>query len=242
MDVAPHPHIGLQTVSWLTHGEIIHHDSLGCEALMKAGQLNLMTSGHGIAHSEETPRANSGVLSGVQLWVALPPAQQHMSPMFDHYASLPGVELPGGTITVIMGQLLNAHSPARAFSPIVAADIAAHSRSSLTLPLDASFEHAIMVLQGTPASEGRVLEQGQLHYLAPGRSEILLTSKDEARLLLIGGQPFEKPVLMWWNFVAQTQEELMQAREDWIRNERFGEVRGYHGPRMDAPEGRKGEN
>jgi redox-sensitive bicupin YhaK (pirin superfamily) len=103
MDVAPHPHIGLQTVSWLLEGEIIHRDSLGCEALMHAGQLNLMTAGRGIAHSEETPRANSGTLSGVQLWVALPDAQRDTPPAFHHYSSLPTLEVAVGTVTLIAG-------------------------------------------------------------------------------------------------------------------------------------------
>src|SRR5688572_16639026 len=117
MDVAPHPHIGLQTVSWLVEGEIVHHDSLGSEALMQPGQLNLMTAGHGIAHSEETPKANSGRLGGVQLWVALPDGHRNMVPVFDHYASLPLLDFPSGPVTLIMGELAGSRSPAKAFSP-----------------------------------------------------------------------------------------------------------------------------
>src|ERR1700688_2427169 len=118
MDVAPHPHMGLQTVSWLTEGEIIHHDSLGCEALMHAGQLNLMTAGSGIAHSEETPKANSGALSGVQLWVALPGAQRYIPPAFAHYVSLPVLDFTAGTVTLIAGAFLGHSPPAKTFSPL----------------------------------------------------------------------------------------------------------------------------
>src|SRR5690349_17716622 len=127
MDVAPHPHLGLQTVSWLLEGEIVHHDSLGCEALMRAGQLNLMTSGRGIAHAEETPRTNSGALSGVQLWIALPDDYRDGPPAFDHYAELPTVEASSGvTVKLITGELLGRSSPAKTFSPIVGAELQFH--------------------------------------------------------------------------------------------------------------------
>src|SRR5262245_50900484 len=119
MDVAPHPHLGLQTVSWLVAGEIVHHDSLGREALMKAGQLNLMTAGLGIAHSEETPKRNSGLLDGVQLWVALPDNQRQIPPLFDHYASLPVFDVAPAKVTLIIGDMLQHESPARSFSSMV---------------------------------------------------------------------------------------------------------------------------
>src|SRR5215470_5431608 len=128
MDVAPHPHIGLQTVSWLLEGEIIHHDSLGYEGLMRAGQLNLMTAGRGIAHSEETPKANSGTLNGVQLWIALPDGQRNIAAMFHHYPSLPVLDFAGGTITLIAGTLLGQTSPAKTFTPLIGADIALHDQ------------------------------------------------------------------------------------------------------------------
>src|SRR5687768_8205412 len=143
MDVAPHPHIGLQTVSWLLDGEIVHHDSLGSEALMQPGQLNVMTAGHGIAHSEETPKANSGRLGGVQLWVALPDGHRNMVPVFDHYASLPLLDFPSGPVTLIMGELAGSRSPAKAFSPIVGAEIVLRERLSLVLPVNPNFEHAV---------------------------------------------------------------------------------------------------
>lgn len=236
MDVAPHPHIGLQTVSWLLQGEIIHNDSLGCEASMRAGQLNLMTAGHGIAHSEETPRINSGTLNGVQLWVALPGNRRQMAPEFHHYASLPVLEFSAGTVTIIAGTLSGQTSPAEMFSPIVGAEIALRTSEPLVLPIRRDFEHAVLVLQGGVSLSNRPLEQRALHYLGRDRDELHLSGTADSRILLIGGAPFEDPVLMWWNFVGSTHEEIAQAREDWIAHKRFGEVKAYRGARLPAPE------
>jgi len=235
MDVAPHPHMGLQTVSWLVEGEVVHKDTLGYEALMRAGQLNLMTSGRGIAHSEETPKGNSGRLSGVQLWVALPDSQRNIAPLFDHYASLPVFNFPSGEAIVIAGEVGGVRSPARSFSPIVGAEISLHDAETATLPLNARFEHAIFVLSGDSVLDGQPLEADTLHYLGPGRDQLQLKSRD-ARILLIGGEPFPEPIVMWWNFVARTREELAEARNDWAAHQRFGEVKTYHGPRIEAPE------
>jgi quercetin 2,3-dioxygenase len=235
MDVAPHPHMGLQTVSWLLEGEIIHNDSLGCEALMRAGQLNLMTSGKGIAHSEETPEGNSGRLDGLQLWVALPDEHQYTTPVFDHYASLPRLEFSAGHVIVVLGELLGQRSPARTFSPIVGAEISIH-KGELVLPLTRDFEHAFFLLDGDVAFEGQQLGHETLHYLGGSRDEVSLRANEDARVLLIGGEPFDQPVLMWWNFVARTHEEMERAREDWAQHRRFGEVKAYRGQRLAAPE------
>lgn len=234
MDVAPHPHMGLQTVSWLIEGEIVHNDSLGCEALMGAGQLNLMTAGRGIAHSEETPKRNSGRLSGVQLWVALPEAHRHVEPVFDHYASLPTVDFSSSTVTLIAGELAGTRSPARVFFPMIGADLTLREWQPITLPLNPSFEHAVFILGGNAALNDQHLAEETLHYLSPGRDELELKGND-ARLLLIGGEPFPEPVLMWWNFVARTPQEIAQAREDWNDHRRFGEVKNYNGSRVEAP-------
>jgi quercetin 2,3-dioxygenase len=235
MDVAPHPHIGLQTVSWLVSGEIIHKDSLGCEALMRAGQLNLMTSGRGIAHSEETPPRNSGELDGVQLWVALPDTERQIEPLFDHYASLPVFSLGSAALTLIIGRLLDHESPARAFSPIVGAEIAFAKSGAIDLPLQTSFEHALFVLHGEAALDGGPATPAALHYIHSGQDAVRIDGRENCRLLLIGGEPFAEPILMWWNFVARTHEEIAKAREDWAEHERFGEVKGYGGPRLPAP-------
>jgi quercetin 2,3-dioxygenase len=236
MDVAPHPHMGLQTVSWLVAGEMIHKDSLGCEALMRAGQLNLMTSGSGIAHSEETPKQNSGKLHGVQLWVALPEAQRKIDPSFDHHASLPVFNIGSATIQLIIGTMLQHQSPAKAFSPIIGAEIEFHENATIDLPLDPSFEHGFIVLHGEAELDGTPMDTSALYYLSPGSDEVRLHATANCRLLLIGGEPFKDPILMWWNFVARTHEEMAEARQSWIQRERFGEVRAYGGPRVPAPE------
>lgn len=236
MDVAPHPHIGLQTVSWLLQGEIIHRDSLGYEALMRAGQLNLMTSGKGIAHSEETPPMNSGTLDGVQLWVALPSGKRDLAPNFNHHASLPVLDFAAGTVIVIVGTLSGETSPAQMFSPIVGAEIAFKTREPLLLPVRRDFEHALLVLQGDASLNNRRLEGSTLHYLGTNRDELHLAGPAGSRVLLIGGEPFNDPIVMWWNFVATTREEIAQAREDWISHQRFGEVKAYRGARLPAPD------
>jgi redox-sensitive bicupin YhaK (pirin superfamily) len=236
MDVAPHPHIGLQTVSWLLQGEIIHNDSLGSEALMRAGQLNLMTAGQGISHSEETPPVNSGALDGVQLWVALPGDRRGMAPAFNHYAALPVIDLPAGRVTLIAGTLMGETSPAQMFSPIVGAEIAIRTHEPLLLAARRDFEYAVFVLQGNVLLDKRPLEGSTLHYLGTNREELALSGSIDARVLLLGGEPFRDPLLMWWNFVGGSHEEISAAREDWIQQRRFGEVTAYRGPRLPAPD------
>ena len=235
MDVAPHPHMGLQTVSWLLEGEVLHRDSLGFESLIVAGELNVMTSGRAIAHSEETPGHSSGVLNGVQLWVALPDAVRNSDPAFNHYQKLPVIESRGGTATVIMGALEGVHSPALSFSPMIGAQLSIVRGGELWLDLNRRFEHALFVLDGTATLEGEKLSPDILYYLAPDRAELSLSSPDGARLLLLGGTPFEERILMWWNFVARTHDEIERARSEWQTGTRFGEVKGYAGPRIDAP-------
>jgi quercetin 2,3-dioxygenase len=235
MDVAPHPHMGLQTVSWLLDGEVLHHDSLGYEGLVRPGELNLMTAGRGIAHAEETPPRHSGSLNGVQLWVALPDSSRDTTPSFQHLAALPVVEFPGGAATVIVGEMDGLRSQAVAFSPIVGADLAVRSASALQLPLDPTFEHAVLVLAGDASVEGTTLEPDTLYYLGIARDELQLASRGGARVMLIGGAPLGEPVVMWWNFVARTSEEIEAARRDWIEHRRFADVKAYRGPRLEAP-------
>lgn len=228
MDVAPHPHIGIQTVSWLLEGEIVHRDSLGFEAPLRAGGVNVMTSGRGIAHSEETPRRNGGRLDGVQLWVALPDAHRNGEPGLEHRKEVPVVEHRGG--------LARLFTPRTHFSPMIGADLEVHARATMTLPLDASFEHGLYLLAGDAAIDDELLAINTLYDLGTARSELAIRSRDGARLLLIGGAPFGERVLMWWNFVARTPEEIAAARTAWQEEqERFGVVRGYDGPRIPAP-------
>ena len=235
MDVAPHPHIGLQTVSWLLDGEILHNDSFNHEALLRPGGVNVMTSGGGIAHAEETPLKNSGHLNGVQLWVALLEADRHGAASFQHVAEVPVIEQSGGVVSVFAGSMLGSTSPAQHFSPILGADITLKARGSMELPLDASFEHATLLLSGDAEINGQAIDAAGLWYLGTNRSHVEFKSTNGCRVLLLGGPPFPEEILMWWNFVARTPEEIARARSDWQSHQRFGEVSAYRGPRLEAP-------
>jgi hypothetical protein len=238
MDVPPHPHIGIQTVTWLFEGEVLHKDSLGSEARAVPGALNLMTAGRGIAHSEETPPGASGRLHGAQLWVALPDAHRHVAPAFVHYAERPTVDVPGGRVTVILGRLWEVEPPGRTFAPILGAQIAADRAPRIVIPLDPAFEHALVPIDAGLSLEERPLAPDTLYYLGTGRDEVCLPVEAgrRPRALLLGGAPLGETVLMWWNFVARTTDEIVSAREDWQAGRRFGEVRAYAGARLEAPE------
>lgn len=235
MDVAPHPHIGLQTVTWLHDGEVVHDDSLGYEAVLRPGGVNVMTSGGGIAHAEQTPRENTGRLNGVQLWTALPDHDRHGAPGFAHVAEVPALERAAGIVRVFAGTIDGATSPAPYYSPLLGADVRVHPGHELLLPMNPGFEHAVLVMEGDCTLEGQALEDRMLYYLGTTRSEVGFSSRHGARVLLIGGEPFPETILMWWNFVARTPEEIADARADWEERRRFGEVRAYRGPRLAAP-------
>ena len=232
MRVGPHPHIGLQTVSWLVRGEILHRDSLGNRQEIRPGQLNLMTAGRGISHAEETPAVNSGVLHGVQLWVALPETARHQPPAFTHHADLPVVRLGGLTATVLIGELGGAASPAAAHTPLVGAEIAG---ASGVVPLRSDFEYAVLAMDGAATVDGHDLKPGPLLYLGTGRTSLAVTAGPDARLLLLGGEPFEESLVMWWNFIGRSHEEIVAARAEWTAGDAFGEVHGYAGPPIPAP-------
>jgi quercetin 2,3-dioxygenase len=235
MDVAPHPHMGLQTVSWLLEGEVLHHDSLGSTGTASPGVLNLMTAGRGIAHSEQTPQENGGRLRGVQLWIALPYARRETDPAFEQH-DVPVVEVDGGRARVFMGRLGQTVAPARAFSAIVGAHLSPHPGQQMVLPLDADFEHALVLLGGGGRLEGQGLAVDTLCYLGCGRRELVLTAEaGGAEGLLLGGPPFGETVLMWWNSVGRTADEIVAAREDWRTGRRFGEVKDHAGERLDPP-------
>ena len=235
MDVAPHPHIGLQTVTWLLDGEVEHDDSLGNQSLLRPGGVNVMTSGGGIAHAEQTPRDHSGRLSGVQLWTALPDDVRHGAAGFAHVDRVPVIESRGGVAQVFAGSIGAASSGAPYFSPILGVDLRVHPGHTLTLPLDRGFEHALLVLDGDCAIDGEPLAAQRLYDLGIARTEAAFSSRDGGRILLIGGPPFPETIVMWWNFVARTQEEIAAARADWESHQRFGEVRHYKGDRLAAP-------
>jgi redox-sensitive bicupin YhaK (pirin superfamily) len=235
MDVAPHPHIGLQTVTWLLDGEVLHDDSLGSQSVLRPGGVNVMTSGAGISHAEQTPREHTGRLNGVQLWVALPDLHRNMSAGFAHVPDVPIVHTAGGRAHVFAGALLGEQSNAPHYSELLGADLLLHPHGAVDVPLAPAFEHAVLVLEGDCALDGEPLKPRVLYYLGTRRTTAAFSSRDGGRALLIGGPPFPETILMWWNFVARTQEEIAQARVDWEARERFGDVRAYEGQRLSAP-------
>ncbi|MGO9080432.1 MAG: pirin family protein [Streptosporangiaceae bacterium] len=236
MQVPPHPHIGLQTVTWLVAGNVLHRDSLGSEQMIRPGQLNLMTAGRGIAHAEESPAEHDPQLHGVQLWVALPDASRQAEPAFEHHADLPSERIGDFTASVFLGSLGTARSPATVFSDIVGAELAAPADRNATavLPLHPAHEHVIFTLTGPAQVTGTLLEPGHLLYLEPGREQVAASAPHGTRLLVLGGIPLGEPLLMWWNFVARTPDEIEAAAAQWGAGG-FGEVGGYRGDPLPAP-------
>lgn len=223
LDVGPHPHCGLQTVTWLTQGEVLHHDSLGTTQLIAPGQLNLMTAGRGVSHSEEATGTYAGPVEGIQLWMAQPTATRDGDPAFEHHASLPVLELAGGQATVLVGTLGGTASPARVDSPMVGAELLVEGPTAV--PVDPAFEHGLIVLEGAVEVEGEVLTPGHLGYLAPGPSELVLAPEPSARVMLLGGVPFPEPIVMWWNYVIRDRAEATAAHRAWLADDgRFGTV------------------
>ncbi|WP_318199574.1 pirin family protein [Streptomyces sp. SCL15-4] len=236
MDVAPHPHIGLQTVSWLFSGEIEHRDSLGVHAYVRPGELNLMTSGHGICHSEVSTPATT-VLHGVQLWVALPEEHRDTARDFQHYAPTP-VPLDGGEARVFLGTLAGDTSPVRTFTPLLGAELHLAPQATVTLGIDSGFEHGVLVDTGNVLFGETILKPAELGYAPPGRTTLTLTNQadEPARLILLGGPPFQEEIVMWWNFIGRSHEEIVRARDEWASGDRFGSVQGYDGDPLPAPE------
>ena len=236
MDVGPHPHIGLQTVTWLVSGELLHRDNLGSEQLIRPGQLNLMTAGHGVSHAEEHPPGVAGDLHGIQLWVALPEATRHGEAAFEHHGELPRTELPNGQVTVLVGALAGVSSTARHDTDLVGSELLLRA-GRVSLALRPDFEYAAVVLEGALGFDGEVpsLVPGHLAYLGSGRDELEFGVGETTRVILLGGTPFESPILMSWNFVARDRSEVDQATRDWnTGSDRFGEPASGL-PRIPAP-------
>jgi len=245
LDVGPHPHIGLHTVTWLLDGSVLHTDSLGSEQLIRPGQLNLMTAGHGIVHAEESVRVSSGStarLHGIQLWIAQPEATRHGSPRFAHHSDLPQVDLRHGVATVLIGEFA-ANQPgdptpvsgvSLRHGPSPAPDGTLRYETSparvdtpllgvdldlrpgsTAIPLRSDFEYAVYVAEGELAVDGSAVREGQLLDLRLHRNAITIDVRDHARALLLGGEPLGEPLTMWWNFVGRSREEMKAAASDW---------------------------
>lgn len=234
--VGPHPHTGLQTFTWMVEGQMLHRDSLGTVQLIKPGQVNLMTAGKGISHSEESPAQRSRDFHAAQLWIALPESQRFIEPAFEHHPVLPTTSLDDLEITVMAGTAFGETAPTTLYSPLMAADIGARSDVQIALPLNPQFEHGLMLLQGTITVEGESLSTSDLLYMAPGRTQCAIEVSADSRFLLIGGTPFGEDVLMWWNFVGRDKAELNEYVQKWNAGDSmFGEVQGYDGERLLSP-------
>ena len=228
MHLPPHPHIGLQTVTWLLAGNVEHRDSVGSKQLVHPGELNIMTAGRGIAHSEDSVGPAGRALHGVQLWTALPNASRHQEPHFEHHGDLPVVGGAGMRVTVLVGSLYGARSGAAAYSPLLGAEVTLADGARARLPLDADFEHGVLAVDGEPVVDGVRVAGSALLHLPPGLRELAVTGP--GRFLLLGGTPFEEDLLMWWNFVGRDHDEIVRARQDWEAGRRFGEVDHPAGP------------
>ncbi|WP_080418295.1 pirin family protein [Burkholderia ubonensis] len=237
MHVGPHPHIGLQTFTWMIEGSVLHRDSLGYEQVIRPGEVNLMTAGRGIAHTEDTEDAllPGGRFHAVQLWIALPDAHRDRAPAFENYRNLPVHRDGGFTITVLAGAAFDRVSPAQVYSPLVGLDFASDGAARLAMPLDPAFEYAVFALTGDVAVDGAALEPNVLLYLGAGRDRLELTTEAAARFIVLGGAPFEEDLLIWWNFVARNPAEMVAAADAWNAQRGFGDVHGETASRMEAP-------
>ncbi|MBY4635890.1 pirin family protein [Sphingopyxis sp. XHP0097] len=218
MDVRPHPHINLATVTYLFEGAIDHRDSLGTYATIRPGACNLMTAGRGIVHSERTPsaeRATGSPISGMQTWLALPDGKEEIDPAFEHVAKddLPLVEDNGVSARVIMGSLWGATSPITQHSATIYADILMNAGASIPIEAEAD-ERAVLVALGDASLDGERLERHSLYILKPGEAMTLRAASD-ARVMLLGGEAFTTPRHVWWNFVSSSRERITQAKHDW---------------------------
>ncbi len=228
IDVRPHPHIGLATVTYLFDGEIVHKDSLGSDLPIKPGDVNLMTAGKGIVHSERSgdeSRAQDVTMAGIQSWIALPKSLEETDPGFWHHGvgELPAIEAHGSQVRLIMGDLYGESSPANTYTDMFYAD--AQLQPGAQLPLDAGHEErGIYIVEGSIEISGEVFEAGRLLVFHP-KDEITITAKTACRLMLMGGEPMDGPRHIWWNFVSSSKERIEQAKEEW-RQGRFDTVPG----------------
>ncbi len=268
MRVEPHPHIGLQTVTWPFVGEVRHRDSVGSDVLIDRGSLNLMTSGEGIAHSEYSTGDGPIELDALQLWVALPEDRRHGPPAFEQHSDLPVVALrragedpavttPGATsaidehggeeaaATIVRGELDGVRSPATVYTPLVGAELRIPAGARVVVPLRREWEYALAGITGpvqveVGAADGSPspvdLVREHLLYLGMGRDGVEITAPEGATLFLLGGEPFPDDIVMWWNFVGRTHDEIVAAREAWeAGTARFPTVIDHGAERIPAP-------
>ena len=237
MDVRPHPHINLATVTWLFEGAIDHRDSIGSFATIRPGQVNLMTAGKGIVHSERSPEAERKAgpkLYGMQTWLALPDGREEIDPAFEAVTDLPVIEDGHAKAIVIMGELWGERAPTTTHADTIYAEIMLEPGGMIPLEEDAD-ERAVMLVGGEASVDGHALTLYQLAVLQPGR-EMTLESRSGARGMVMGGEAFTTKRHAWWNFVSSSRERINQAKDDW-REGRFGTVPGEDGEFIPLPDG-----
>jgi len=235
MHVGAHPHIGLQTFTWLIEGEVMHRDSLGNEQIIRPGQVNLMTAGRGVVHTEDSLH-DGKYLHAAQLWIALPPEAEDCPPDFANYPDLPHWREGAARLTLLAGTYGQKTAPTRLYSPLLGLDIASDEATALKLALDPDFEYGLLPLVGEAGIDGEIFRADEFAYLGQGRRELNVALSAGTRGLLLGGQPFAQPVLMWWNFVGFSKATIAEAQRQWEENDpRFGPIGDGRAPRLVAP-------
>lgn len=243
MQVGAHPHTNLQTFTWMLEGEVWHQDSLGSRQLIRPKQVNLMTAGtgnqHGISHTEQTPEGMKD-LHAVQLWIALP-MNQDIKPNFEHYPKLPEWEADGVRYILTTGTFQNHTAPTTQFSPLLGVDMQFDQAQTVQIPVQQNWQYGVLVLKGKAVIEGAEYGADELARVqqCEGHSQFSVQAEAGSHLMLLGGEPLPHPTLVWWNFVADTQEALQQAITDWNNgHDRFGHIdlAGTTLKRLPAPE------
>jgi len=235
MKVGPHPHIGLQTFTWMVAGEVLHRDSLGNVAEVRPGEVNLMTAGRGISHTEES-LASSEQLHAAQLWIALPHTERECSPAFDHYPNLPVWADGNCQLTLLAGAYNEWTSPAKIYTRLLAIDVLSADGGELDLALKPDFEYGILVLQGEVEVCGEQFVENELAYFRPGESQLRISLSPSSQVIFLGGEPFADEIILWWNYVGHSRAEIIQAQLDWEEAApRFGRISGFDGGPLTAP-------
>jgi quercetin 2,3-dioxygenase len=236
LHVGAHPHTRLQTFTWMIEGELLHRDSLGYEQVVRAGQVNLMTAGYGISHTEDSVRDGEG-LHAAQLWIALPDDVADQAPAFDHYAQVPQWQAQGCVWSLMAGSYGDYVAPTKLYSPLLGLEVVSAQVGHLDLDLQADFEYGLLALTGGFEVEGELFGKDELAYLSPGRIALDVQLQPNTRLFVIGGVPFKEPVTIWWNFLGQDLESIRGYRAQWAAGDaRFGSVKEGEDRRLVAPQ------
>lgn len=234
LSVGAHPHTCLQTFTWMIKGEVLHRDSLGFEQVIRPGQVNLMTAGRGISHTEDSVPSSDGMHT-VQLWIALPPEHAQIEPAFDHYPDLPKWSQGSAQLTLLVGDLATYQAPTRVYSPLMAVDILSSQEEQVKLDLKPEFEYGVLVLYGEVSVQGQEFNANEFAYFAPGQEQIEMAFAANTRVVFIGGEP-APAVTMWWNFVDYSKDAIVQSQAEWENHSaRFGTVVEGEHRRLAAP-------